>query len=62
MAEIDPILGAMQSASSGMSAQSLRMRLATENLSNADTPGYQRKLATFQAEAGGVELGRVFLD
>lgn len=38
---------AMASASSGMNAQSFRLRVVSENLSNADTHGYQRKLVTF---------------
>ncbi|MEL7171808.1 MAG: flagellar basal body protein [Pseudomonadota bacterium] len=38
---------AMQTAASAMGAQSLRMRLLSENIANADTPGFQRKLTTF---------------
>lgn len=55
-------------ATSGMAAQSARMRLVAENIANADTPGYRRKLASFEAvmergEATGlVEPGRVTLD
>lgn len=55
-------------AASGMAAQSARMRLVAENIANADTPGYRRKLASFEAvmergEATGlVEPGRVTLD
>ncbi|MBN2758958.1 MAG: flagellar basal body rod protein FlgC, partial [Rhodobacteraceae bacterium] len=30
-------------AASGMDAQSRRMRHVTENIANADTPGYRRK-------------------
>ncbi len=48
----DPISAAMRAASDGMSAQSLRLRTVHENLSNADTPGYRRKLVSF---AAGVE-------
>ncbi|MEM6676680.1 MAG: flagellar basal body rod protein FlgC [Pseudomonadota bacterium] len=40
---------AMQSAASAMSAQSLRLRLTSENIANADTPGYRRKLTSFEA-------------
>ncbi|MEM1383309.1 MAG: flagellar basal body protein [Pseudomonadota bacterium] len=39
---------AMLSASSGMSAQSFRMRLIGENVANSDTPGFQRKTITFE--------------
>jgi flagellar basal-body rod protein FlgC len=36
-------------ATSGMRAQAERLRLISENIANADTPGYRRKLATFEA-------------
>lgn len=51
-------------AASGMQAQAARLRLASENIANADTPGYRRKLITFadQADGGGVAVGPVFLD
>ncbi len=42
------ITATMASASQGMRAQSLRLRIASENLSNVDTPGYHRKLVTFR--------------
>jgi flagellar basal-body rod protein FlgC len=38
---------AMQAASLGMNAQSFRMRVVSENLSNVDTHGYQRKQIQF---------------
>ena len=44
------IKSAMQAASNGMNAQSFRMRVVSENLSNADTHGYQRKQVTFKNE------------
>jgi len=59
---------AMTSASSGMGAQSLRLRLIGENVANADTPGFHRKTVSFRAEvdaATGAERvvpGRVRLD
>ena len=58
---------ALSAASSGMRAQAARLRLVSENIANADTPGYQRKLASFEAEmsrdgAGTVNPGRVRLD
>lgn len=57
----------MASSVSGMAAQSTRLRLATENISNADTPGYHRKLVPFESvlsgtESGTVKTGRVQLD
>lgn len=44
---IDPIAQTMSAASSGMRAQSQRLSVASENLSNADTHGYKRKLMNF---------------
>jgi flagellar basal-body rod protein FlgC len=54
-------------ATSGMRAQAERLRLISENIANADTPGYRRKTATFEAvvDAGRptneVRLGAVVL-
>ena len=47
-----------------MSAQSLRLRTINENLSNVDTPGYQRKLVTFQSFMNDkvVDISEVSLD
>lgn len=59
--------GARKIASSGMAAQSARMRLVAENIANVDTPGYRRKTATFEAvlqrgqPTGLVEAGRTHL-
>jgi flagellar basal-body rod protein FlgC len=54
---IDPLLAASRLASAGLEAQSLRMRVVSENLANAqstgDAPGadpYSRKTVTFKAE------------
>lgn len=60
----DPIASALKAASDGMQAQSLRLRTANENLSNIDTPGYQRKLLTFAANVDGqaVSVERLTLD
>ena len=52
-------------AASGMESQAMRLRLVSENIANADTPGYRRKLAAFEATAGSdgtVGLGPVQLD
>ena len=64
MNDLNDALGA---ASSGMRAQAARLRLVSENIANADTPGYHRKLISFEAEmdrdqAGAVSAGRVRLD
>ncbi|MEM7497704.1 MAG: flagellar basal body rod C-terminal domain-containing protein [Pseudomonadota bacterium] len=41
---------AMQTAASAMGAQSLRLRLLSENIANTETPGFRRKLTTFEAQ------------
>lgn len=59
---------ALSISSSGLAAQSQRLRHLAENISNADTPGYRRKVVPFEASLGGgssaqaVEVGRVRLD
>ncbi len=50
-------------SASGMQAQAARLRHVTENISNADTPGYQRKTISFRDMADGtVKTGPVRLD
>ena len=55
-------------SASGMRAQSDRLRLLSENIANADTPGYRRKVTSFEevvAEGKGtgqVRTGAVTLD
>ena len=51
-------------AASGIEAQANRLRLVSENIANADTPGYHRKLVTFEnaMDTGLVKLGDVRLD
>lgn len=57
----------MATASSGMGAQSLRLRIVGENVANAQTPGYHRKTVSFETAldertgATRVEPGRVRL-
>lgn len=59
---------AMTASSSGMTAQAFRLRVVSENLSNADTHGYQRKLVSFKNEYNnvsqdvGVKVNDVTLD
>jgi flagellar basal-body rod protein FlgC len=51
-------------AAAGMETQAMRLRHVSENIANADTPGYHRKVMTF-AEAmdtGLVTPGKVRLD
>jgi flagellar basal-body rod protein FlgC len=53
---------------SGMRGQGRRLVHISENLSNADTPGYRRKVVDFREaveggrRSGGIELGPVRLD
>lgn len=66
---IDALQASVQIASSGLEAQSTRLRVVSENLANANstgrTPGsdpYRRKTTTFNAEmdrAAGVQVVRV---
>jgi flagellar basal-body rod protein FlgC len=45
-------VSAMGAAASGMQAQAARLRLSTENIANADTPGYRRKTVSFEQTFG----------
>lgn len=55
--------GSLSASASGMQAQAARLRHVAENVANADTPGYQRKLAVFAPDdAGGVEARDLHLD
>ncbi|UOA28824.1 flagellar basal body rod protein FlgC [Pseudosulfitobacter sp. DSM 107133] len=55
-------------SASGLQAQAQRLRHLSENISNADTPGYRRKTVAFETAFGlgdsvsAVETGRVRLD
>lgn len=59
---------ALSVAASGMRAQAQRLTHVSENIANADTPGYHRKITSFEAErgsdasAGAVRTGPVRLD
>lgn len=55
-------------SASGLKAQASRLRHVSENIANADTPGYHRKSVSFDAifdasqKVETVETGRVNLD
>jgi flagellar basal-body rod protein FlgC len=55
-------------SASGMRAQSDRLRLLSENIANVDTPGYRRKVTSFEEVVasgrgtGQVQTGPVTLD
>lgn len=62
-------LNALDVSVSGLKAQSQRLRHVSENIANADTPGYRRKTISFKTEfesgkdgVGRVKTGRVNLD
>ncbi|MBD9526307.1 flagellar basal body rod protein FlgC [Paracoccus sp. PAR01] len=61
-------LTATEMAASGMRAQAVRLRHVSENIANADTPGYRRKLVSFREEmdfgrkTGGVDVSPTRLD
>lgn len=44
---MNSFLKSMSAAASGMDAQGFRMRVVSENIANADTPGYRRKTMSF---------------
>lgn len=59
---------ALALSASGMAAQSMRLRHVSENIANADTPGFHRKTTSFEevieggTHTGQVQLGPVELD
>lgn len=59
---------ALSVAASGMRAQAQRLTHVSENIANADTPGYRRKITSFEVEhsmgavQGAVRPGPVRLD
>ncbi|MFD1882576.1 flagellar basal body rod protein FlgC [Paracoccus pacificus] len=65
---MDRIASPVAISASGLRAQAERLRHISENIANADTPGYRRKLVTFQPDqdygrdTGAVRVGRVQLD
>ncbi|MGI3164037.1 flagellar basal body rod protein FlgC [Pseudooceanicola sp. 200-1SW] len=61
------LITSMTVSASGLRAQAQRLRHTSENIANADTPGYRRKTVPFEAAAQGagvseVRTGRVQLD
>ncbi|MBH9974330.1 MULTISPECIES: flagellar basal body rod protein FlgC [Bartonella] len=71
----DPLIAAGRVATSGLAAQSTRLRIIAENMANANSTGetaaanpYQRKTVSFEAalnpyaDAQGVEVARISTD
>lgn len=62
------LLQSLSVSASGMRAQGTRLRYLSENMANADTPGFRRKTTSFIADrrdgavAGAVRSGGVRLD
>ena len=58
------LINTLSIAASGMEAQAQRLRHVSENIANADTPGYRRKTISFRdaMDGGGVVPGPVRLD
>lgn len=58
------LISSLSFAASGMEMQAMRLRHVSENIANADTPGYHRKVMTFEQamDTGLVEAGPVKLD
>lgn len=58
------LLKSLALSASGMQAQAMRLRHVSENIANADTPGYHRKMVSFreEMESGIVVTGPVRLD
>ena len=42
------LLTSIKAAVSGMQSQANRLRHVSENIANADTPGYRRKIVAFE--------------
>ena len=58
------LISSLSFAAAGMEMQAMRLRHVSENIANADTPGYRRKVMTFDRamDTGLVEAGPVKLD
>ncbi|HVH01825.1 MAG TPA: flagellar basal body rod protein FlgC [Amaricoccus sp.] len=64
---MDEMMRTMAASASGMAAQAARLRLSSENIANADTPGFRRKTVSFEEAFGrgdvrAVHTGPVRLD
>jgi flagellar basal-body rod protein FlgC len=65
---MNSFVNSMSAAASGMRAQGYRIRVVSENIANNDTPGYHRKLVSFnnafdnKTNMSLVDIGRMSLD
>ena len=55
---------ALTQSSAGMRAQAKRLRIVSENIANADTPGYHRKILSLKTDRhhNTVDVSRTHLD
>lgn len=57
------LMKSLHSSAAAMRAQAMRLRTVSENIANADTPGFHRKVTSFkQTTEGLVEVGKTRLD
>ncbi|KCZ51058.1 hypothetical protein HY29_06810 [Hyphomonas beringensis] len=61
---MDSLKATMMQALSGMQLQTKRIDVSSQNISNADTPGYRRKILTVEEQSSGAAFmaTRVQLD
>ncbi|WP_018148333.1 flagellar basal body rod C-terminal domain-containing protein [Henriciella marina] len=59
---MNPIKATMMQAMQGMRVQSERIDLTSQNISNADTPGYQRKMLVVDQNGDAFRRLRIELD
>jgi flagellar basal-body rod protein FlgC len=61
---MNDLVSSLGLSASGMEAQAARLRHVSENIANADTPGYRRKTISFEEALDGtrVKAGPVRLD
>ncbi|QIE56984.1 flagellar basal body rod protein FlgC [Pikeienuella piscinae] len=52
------LLQGLSAALSGMNAQATRLRIVSENIANADTPGFHRKAISFESLVGNTDDSR----
>lgn len=52
---MNPLKSTMMQAMSGMEFQSKRLDVTSQNISNADTPGYKRKILVVDGPQSGAE-------
>lgn len=52
------LLQGLSAAASGMNAQSTRLRVTSENIANADTPGFHRKMVSFKSMVASADDNR----